>query len=79
MNIEVMRGRILQLAGKLFEVFGRITGSEVQRRHGYQLVIVGQMRVLGAQAVELLRYCDPRQVTTVQPLCARARPRQDDR
>jgi hypothetical protein len=66
-NIEVMRGRILQLAGKVFEVFGRITGSELQRRHGYQLVIVGQMRVLGGQAADLLRYCDPRQASTVEP------------
>jgi len=68
MDTEVIRGRILQVAGKLTELFGRITGSELQRRHGYQLVIVGQMRVLGAQAAELLRYCDPRQVAGAQPV-----------
>jgi hypothetical protein len=67
MNVEVMRGRILQLAGKIFEFLGRITGSEIQRRHGYQMVIVGQMHILGARATELLRYCDPRQVTSLQP------------
>ena len=73
MNTEVMRGRFLQLTGKLFEVLGRLTGSELRRRRGYQLVIVGQMRVLGAEAVELLRYCDPRQITGVRPLRVNAR------
>ena len=70
MNGEIIRGRILQVAGKLTELFGRITGSELRQRHGYQLVIVGQMRVLGAKAAELLRYCDPRQVQAERPLKA---------
>lgn len=73
MNVEVIRGRILQLAGKIFELFGRLTGSESQRRHGYQMVIVGQMHILGARATELLRYCDPRQVSTLQPAAFRTK------
>ena len=68
MNVEVIRGRILQLAGKLTELIGRMTGSELRQRHGYQLVIVGQLRVLGGQAAELLRYCDPRQVQAQRQL-----------
>jgi hypothetical protein len=66
MNLEILWGRSLQLAGKMFEFWGRMTGNELQRQHGYQLVVVGQMRVLGGQAAALLRYCTPRQVLDVR-------------
>jgi len=67
MNLEIILGRALQVAGKLFELWGRMTDNELRRQHGYQLVVVGQMRVLGGQAVQLLRYCTPRQALSVQP------------
>jgi hypothetical protein len=67
MKIEMVLGRVLQLAGKAFQFWGRLTGNELQRLKGYQMVAVGQMRVLGVQAVELLRYCTPRQALELQP------------
>jgi len=67
MNLEIVVGRALQLAGKVFELWGRLTDNELRRQHGYQLVVVGQMRVLGGQAVDLLRYCTPRQALSAQP------------
>lgn len=67
MNLEIMMGRLLQLGGKMFELWGRMTDNDLQRQRGYQLVCVGQMRVLGGQAVELLRYCTPRQALEVRP------------
>ena len=53
--------RYRRVAGKFTEMWGRLTDNELRRQRGYQLVVVGQMRVLGGQAVELLRYCTPRQ------------------
>lgn len=67
MRLEVMAGRVLQLLGKVFQFWGELTGNELQRVKGYQMVAVGQMKVLGAQAVELLRYCTPRQALSLQP------------
>lgn len=67
MNLEIVTGRLLQLGGKVFELWGRLTDNDLQRQRGYQLVCVGQMRVLGGQAVALLRYCTPRQALEVQP------------
>lgn len=61
MNYEMILGRCQQVAGKLLELWGSALGNDIQRAHGYQLVVVGQMRVLGGQATELLRYCSPRQ------------------
>lgn len=61
MNFEIVFGRCQQVAGKLLELWGSLLGNEMQRSHGYQLVVVGQMRVLGGRASELLRYCSPRQ------------------
>lgn len=61
MNFEIVFGRCQQVAGKLLEVWGSVLGNDIQRSHGYQMVVVGQMRVLGARASELLRYCTPRQ------------------
>ena len=68
MNLEMWVGRALQVAGKVWELWGRVTDNEISRQHGYQLVCVGQMRVLGGRAAELLRYCTPRQALTVQPV-----------
>ncbi|HUR41993.1 MAG TPA: hypothetical protein VM240_12590 [Verrucomicrobiae bacterium] len=68
MNLEMIAGRLIQLVGKVFEFWGRIIGNEMQRQHGYQMVCVGQMRVLGGQAAELLRYCTPRQALQVAPI-----------
>lgn len=65
--MEAIIGRTLQVAGKLFQFWGELTGNELQRLKGYQMVAVGQMRVLGVQAVELLRYCTPRQALALQP------------
>lgn len=67
MKLEIALGRALQVGGKLFQVWGELTGSELQRLRGYRMVAMGQMRVLGAQAAELLRYCTPRQVLELQP------------
>ena len=67
MNPEIFVGRLLQLGGKLFEAWGRLTDNDIQRQRGYQLVCVGQMRVLGGQAMDLLRYCTPRQALTAHP------------
>jgi uncharacterized protein YjbJ (UPF0337 family) len=67
MNFEIIAGRALQLAGKVWEYWGRMTDDELSRQHGYQLVCVGQMRVLGGRAAALLRYCTPRQALSVQP------------
>ena len=67
MNLEIVAGRLLQITGKLVELWGRMTDNELRRQHGYQLVVVGQMRVLGGRAVALLRYCTPRQALSVQP------------
>lgn len=67
MNFEIIAGRALQLAGKVWEYWGRLTDDELSRQHGYQLVCLGQMRVLGGRAVALLRYCTPRQALGVQP------------
>ena len=69
--METLVGRALQVAGKLFQFWGELTGSEIQRLKGYQMVAVGQMKVLGVQAVELLRYCTPRQVMNLQPALTR--------
>lgn len=68
MNLEIITGRALQLAGKMWECWGRVTANELSRQHGYQLVCVGQMRVLGGRATALLRYCTPRQALEVQPI-----------
>lgn len=68
MSIEMMLGRGQQVAGKLFELWGRLIGDESCRSHGYQLVAIGQMRVLGGRAAALLRYCTPRQALEVQPV-----------
>jgi len=68
MNLEILAGRALQLAGRLWECWGRITDNEISRQHGYQMIVVGRMRVLGAQAADLLRYCTPRQALSVQPV-----------
>lgn len=65
MNPEILIGRALQMAGKVFELWGRMTDNELHRQQGYQLVCVGQLRVLGGQAAELLRYCTPRQALHV--------------
>lgn len=73
MNPEIFLGRLLQLGGKLCELWGRLTDNDLQRQRGYQLVCVGQMRVLGGQAVELLRYCTPRQALSAQPIPTRHR------
>lgn len=69
--METLVGRALQVAGKLFQLWGELTGSEIQRLKGYQMVAVGQMKVLGVQAVELLRYCTPRQAMGLQPALTR--------
>lgn len=61
MNIEMTLGRCQQVAGKMLELWGALLGDDIRRAHGYQLVVVGQMRVLGGRASELLRYCSPRQ------------------
>lgn len=71
MKLEVVVGRVLQLAGKLFQLWGELTGNELQRLKGYQLVALGQMRVLGVQAAELQRYCSPRQAHTLQSVLHR--------
>lgn len=67
MNLDILAGRLLQLVGKLWEYWGRLTDNELSRQHGYQLVCVGQMRVLGGQAADLIRYCTPRQALSVLP------------
>jgi uncharacterized protein YjbJ (UPF0337 family) len=67
MKLETLLGRALQVAGKLFQVWGELTGNELRRLRGYQMVAVGQMRVLGAEAAQLLRYCTPRQVLELGP------------
>lgn len=71
MKLETLMGRVLQILGKLFQMWGELTGNELQRLKGYQMVAVGQMRVLGAQAAELLRYCSPRQAMALQPALRR--------
>ena len=68
MNLDIILGRAQQVVGKILEIWGRLMGNEIQRQHGYQLVCVGQLRVLGGQALQLLRYCTPRQVLSVQPV-----------
>jgi uncharacterized protein YjbJ (UPF0337 family) len=68
MSLELVAGRALQVAGRLWEYWGRLTDNEISRQHGYQMIVVGQMRVLGAQAADLLRYCTPRQALGVQPV-----------
>ncbi len=73
--MEAIIGRTLQVAGKLFQFWGELTGNELQRLKGYQMVAVGQMRALGVQAVELLRYCTPRQALALQPALHREPPR----
>lgn len=67
MNLDILAGRALQLIGKLWEYWGRVTANELSRQHGYQLVCVGQLRVLGGRASDLMRYCTPRQALDVQP------------
>jgi uncharacterized protein YjbJ (UPF0337 family) len=71
MNLEIAAGRALEVTGWLFQFWGKITGDELRRLRGYQLVAVGQMRVLGGQAAGLLRYCTPRQALAVQPALVR--------
>lgn len=73
MSLEVLMGRGQQLAGRLCEFWGRLTGDELSRMHGYQLVALGQMRVLGGRAASLLRYCTPRQALAVRPILAQRR------
>lgn len=73
MNLEIALGRMLQAAGKLFQFWGSLTGDELRRMRGYQLVCVGQMRVLGGEAAALLRYCTPRQALSIQPVVGRRR------
>ena len=68
MNFEIAVGRIQQVCGKLLEIWGRLMDNEIQQQRGYQLVCVGRLRVLGGRAIELLRYCTPRQALGVQPL-----------
>lgn len=68
MKLDIVMGRALQAAGKLFQLWGGLMGDEQQRLRGYQLVAVGQMRVLGAQAAALIRYCTPRQALGLQPI-----------
>ena len=70
--METIIGRMLQLTGKLFQFWGELTGNELQRLKGYQMVAVGHMRILGVQAVELLRYCSPRQALDLQPALTRS-------
>jgi uncharacterized protein YjbJ (UPF0337 family) len=79
MKLEIVLGRVLQLTGKAFQFWGQLTGNEIQRLKGYQMVAVGQMKVLGAQAVELLRYCTPRQALDLQPVLSRGPRRFGDR
>jgi uncharacterized protein YjbJ (UPF0337 family) len=73
-SFEVFVGRCLQLAGKIQECLGALTGNELSRARGYQMVVIGQMRVLGGRATSLLRYCTPRQALearTVVPMAQR--------
>lgn len=72
MNLDILWGRMLQLVGKTFEFWGDVTGDELRRMRGYQLHCIGQVRVLGGQAADLLRYCTPRQALAVQPAPARS-------
>jgi hypothetical protein len=75
MSLEIAVGRMLEATGWLFQFWGKITGDELRRLQGYQMVAVGQMRVLGGQASSLLRYCTPRQALSVRPALIRnARP-----
>lgn len=67
MNTDIAWGRVLQIAGMVWQFWGSLTGNEIRRTHGYQLVVVGQMRVLGARAAALARYCTPRQALSLQP------------
>lgn len=71
MRFEILAGRGLQLAGRLYQWWGRVTGDELRRMHGYQLVALGRIRVLGGEAAALLRYCTPRQALAVQPVLQR--------
>lgn len=75
MNLDIIWGRVLQVTGKLFEVWGSLTGNEHRRARGYQLACIGQVRVLGGKAADLLRYCEPREALAVQPASIRMRTR----
>jgi uncharacterized protein YjbJ (UPF0337 family) len=66
MNLDIAVGRGLQVVGKVCESWGRLTGNEMQRVKGCQLIVLGQMRVLGGRAAALLRYCTPRQALRAQ-------------
>jgi uncharacterized protein YjbJ (UPF0337 family) len=72
-SFEVFVGRCLQLAGKTWEFWGTLTGNELSRARGYQLVVIGQMRVLGGRATSLLRYCTPRQALEARAVPVAAR------
>lgn len=67
MSFDISLGRGQQALGKLLELWGRATGDEASRMRGYQLVALGQLRVLGGQAAALLRYCTPRQALALAP------------
>lgn len=73
MNLDIVVGRLLQAAGMLCQSWGSLTGNDLRRQRGYQLVCVGRMRVLGGEAADLLRYCTPRQALGVHPALTRGR------
>lgn len=60
MNLDIAIGRGLQVIGKVCESWGRLTGNETQRVRGCQLMVLGQMRMLGGRAAALLRSIAPR-------------------
>jgi uncharacterized protein YjbJ (UPF0337 family) len=72
MNLEIAWGRILQIVGKARQLWGTVTGDELGYTRGYQMVVIGQMRVLGGRAAALVRYCTPRQALEIQPAPVRA-------
>ena len=77
MRAEVAWGRTLQVVGMFWQFWGVLVDDDACRLRGYQLVVVGQMRVLGGRAAALARYCTPRQVVAAQmaPVTVRARRR----
>ena len=60
MNTEIIAGWLMQMLGKMREWLGLLTRNEILRLSGQQLVILGQMRIAGGEALRLLRkYCLP--------------------
>jgi hypothetical protein len=55
MNTEIVLGRWMQLMGRVRECWGWLTRNKLRRITGQQLVMLGQLRSVGGEAVELLR------------------------